>query len=267
MKYGAKGYGIYFMILERLRDDNEYKSIKDYNVIAFDLREDAAVIKDVVEGFGLFVFTEDGKYFYSESLNKRMSIKDEVTKKKSEAGKKGASKRWEGNGKAKPTQKDSSAMAEPSDKDSSAITPPRVNDGNISKESKVNKSKDTSHDSKHKNRVYESDNTNFKLANYLLEKIREHNASVYPVDSKNPPDLQKWANDIRLMHERDSRSYDDIKRIIEWCQQDDFWQDNILSTGKLRKQFGKLIAKADKPVASFNNQNNSGRKPIYDLPY
>lgn len=142
-----------------------------------------------------------------------------------------------------------------------------INTQSKGKESKVNKSNKDSHDSKPASHVYGPDDTNFQLANYLLEKIREHNSSVYPVDSKNPPDMQKWANDIRLTHERDARSYDDIKRVIDWCQKDDFWQDNILSTAKLRKQFGKLIAKADKPVTNFNNKNNSGRKPIYDLPY
>lgn len=265
MKYGAKGYGIYFMILERLRDDNEYMSIKDYNVIAFDLREDAAVIKDVVEGLGLFTFTDDGKCFYSESLNKRMVIKDEATKKKSEADKKGASKWWNGNDKTKSKVKNSSAIAEPLKKDSSAITSSRVSDSNISKESKVNKSNKDSHDSKPATHVYGSDDINLKLANYLLAKIRERNSNVYPANSKNQPDMQKWANDIRLMHERDARSYEDIKRIIEWCQQDNFWQNNILSTSKLRKQFSKLIDKADAPN-NFNG-NSGSRKPLYNLPY
>ena len=65
------------MILERLREEPEYMSVKDYNMIAFDLREDASLIKSVIEDFGLFVFTEDGKYFYSESFKKRMGYKDD----------------------------------------------------------------------------------------------------------------------------------------------------------------------------------------------
>lgn len=82
------------MILERLREEPEYMSVKDYNMIAFDLREDASLIKSVIEDFGLFVFTEDGKYFYSESFKKRMGYKDDKSKKRSEAGKKGVAKRW-----------------------------------------------------------------------------------------------------------------------------------------------------------------------------
>ncbi len=89
MRHKSAGYGIYFMILERLRDSNNYTSIKDYNVIAFDLREDAGLIKSVVEDFGLFVFTDDGKYFYSESFNQRMTRKDLIKTQQSIKGIKG----------------------------------------------------------------------------------------------------------------------------------------------------------------------------------
>lgn len=95
MKHKSAGYGIYFMILERMRSNENYMCVKDYNIIAFDLREDAALIKSVVEDFGLFVFTNDGKYFYSESFLQRMEIKDEVAKKRAEAGRISASKRKE----------------------------------------------------------------------------------------------------------------------------------------------------------------------------
>lgn len=94
MRYKAAGYGVYFMILERLREETDYMCVKDYNSIAFDLREDAALIKSVVEDFGLFAFTDDGKCFYSESFTKRMQVKDDLSKKRSEAGKQGNEKRW-----------------------------------------------------------------------------------------------------------------------------------------------------------------------------
>lgn len=114
MKYGAEGYGIYFMILERLREDENYMSVTDYNVIAFDLRVDTSKVKAVVEDFGLFVFTENGEYFYSEILNENMEIKDEISKKKSEAGKKGAAKRWGNKNVTDAIAKDSTAIAQPS---------------------------------------------------------------------------------------------------------------------------------------------------------
>lgn len=126
MRHKAAGYGVYFMILERLREEDGYMSVKDYNMIAFDLREDASLIKSVVEDFGLFVFTEDGKYFYSESFNRRMDIKDEKSRIRAEAGRKGSEKRW-GNGKQ---------MANAIANDSKTIANAIENDSKKSKEKK-----------------------------------------------------------------------------------------------------------------------------------
>lgn len=94
MKQGAAGYGVYFMILERLREESDYMSVKDYNMIAFDLRVDAAIVKSVVEDFGLFTFTENGKCFYSESFTRRMDVKDALHRQRSESGKIGMKNRW-----------------------------------------------------------------------------------------------------------------------------------------------------------------------------
>lgn len=129
MRYGAAGYGVFFMLIERLREETNYMSIKDYNAIAFDLRVDAAVVKSVVEDFGLFAFTDDGECFYSESLYGRMEIKDESTRRYSEAGKKGAKNRWS----------NSDAITSPSKNHSDAMASPSNLDGKLSKESKVKK--------------------------------------------------------------------------------------------------------------------------------
>lgn len=118
MRHGAAGYGVYFMVLERLREENNYMSAKDYNMIAFDLRVDAAMVKSVVEDFGLFVFTDDGKYFYSDSFNRRMNVKDALCKTRSEIGKAAARKRW-----GKTEKKDTPCETVPP-KETPAPTPP-----------------------------------------------------------------------------------------------------------------------------------------------
>ena len=56
-------------------------SIKDYNMLAFDFRVSAEKVKSIVEDFGLFVFTEDSKHFYSRKLLQRMKLKDEKSLK------------------------------------------------------------------------------------------------------------------------------------------------------------------------------------------
>ena len=94
MKYGAEGYGIYFMIIERLREEEDYSSLADYERLAFDLRVESAKIKSIVEDFALFEFTEDGKRFYSKSLSRRMEYKDKKLNQLSEKGRRAAAKRW-----------------------------------------------------------------------------------------------------------------------------------------------------------------------------
>ena len=51
---------------------------------------------------------------------------------------------------------------------------------------------------------------------------------------------EKWADCFRLMIEKDNRTTDQISAVINWAQADSFWQDNILSPDKLRKQFDRL---------------------------
>lgn len=65
-------------------------------------------------------------------------------------------------------------------------------------------------------------------------------------DSFKKPDLQAWSKHIDLMVRIDKRDPKEIKQVIEWCQADSFWQDNILSTAKLRKQYDTLALKMDK---------------------
>lgn len=69
MRLGWEGYGLYWGIVEILSASANYECVKDYNRIAFDLRVGANIVKSLVEDFGLFTFTDDGKRFYSEVLS------------------------------------------------------------------------------------------------------------------------------------------------------------------------------------------------------
>ncbi|WP_225422967.1 conserved phage C-terminal domain-containing protein [Companilactobacillus jidongensis] len=187
MKYGAEGYGTYFMILERLRDEDDYTSIRDYNTLAYDLRVDTSIIKAIVEDFGLFVFTDDGKYFYSEGFKKRMALKDSKSKKLSDAGKRGANKRW-GNSKVKENSKGGNSHP--------IATPPK-NDGKRSKEkeSKEN-SKDNVEQAQH--------DIPFKsIIDYLNSKTGKHFRSA---ETNNKYIRARWNDGYRL---------DDFKKVID----------------------------------------------------
>ena len=94
IKHGAEGYGIYFMILERLREESDYTSSINYDVMAYDFRVDSEKIRSIVEDFGLFEFNKDGSRFYSPDLNDRMEMKDKKVKDLSEKRRNAANKRW-----------------------------------------------------------------------------------------------------------------------------------------------------------------------------
>lgn len=58
--------------------------------------------------------------------------------------------------------------------------------------------------------------------------------------SKRPAVSDKWLTDMERLHKIDERSWEQITKAIEWCQDDDFWRSNIMSPGKLRKQYDQL---------------------------
>ncbi|WJE51140.1 hypothetical protein QRE66_17715 [Bacillus cereus] len=87
-------------------------------------------------------------------------------------------------------------------------------------------------------------------ANYLFEKIRGNN----PKHKK--PNLNSWANDFRLMREIDCRDSQEIKDVIDWCQNDAFWKGNILSPKKLRGKFDQLTIRMNSKKGAKNNASS-----------
>lgn len=80
----------------------------------------------------------------------------------------------------------------------------------------------------------------FTLAEFISEGVLQ----VVPKAKK--PNLESWADTIRLMRERDGLEHDEIQSVFEWANDDNFWQMNILSPSKLREQFPRLQAEMNK---------------------
>lgn len=91
------------------------------------------------------------------------------------------------------------------------------------------------------------DSIEYRLANYLLKFILNRN----PKHKK--PNIQSWTKHIDLMLRIDKRQVEDIRAVIKWCQIDSFWQNNILSTKKLREKFDQLFLK----MQEFNPKTGS----------
>lgn len=71
------------------------------------------------------------------------------------------------------------------------------------------------------------------------------------------PNFQKWAVYVEKMLRIDKRNQDHIKEVIDWCQKDDFWQNNILSTEKLREKFDKLVLKKNREESGITQTSKS----------
>lgn len=88
-----------------------------------------------------------------------------------------------------------------------------------------------------KKKYFSEDSIEYRLAVHLLKEIRKNNPGY------KEPSLQDWAKGIDQMIRLDKRTPEQIGEVIEWCQQDDFWLSNILSTSKLREKFDQLVVK------------------------
>jgi hypothetical protein len=78
----------------------------------------------------------------------------------------------------------------------------------------------------------------WELSHVLARMIRERDPRA-----KVAPESERWLRDMRLLlADRDGKAAE-VVRVLRWSQQDSFWQQNILSPGKLRKHFTQLLLK------------------------
>ncbi len=130
-KHGIKGYGMYWVVVEMLREQNDYKlKLNGYtsNALAMQMQCDPhyaeEFLKDCIDEFDLL--QSDGKHVWSPSLLRRMQRKEE----KSEQARKAAMARWDKEkNNEEENKKDADAMQSQCNR-------------NAIKESKGNKKKD-----------------------------------------------------------------------------------------------------------------------------
>lgn len=96
----------------------------------------------------------------------------------------------------------------------------------------------------------------------LAKKLQSNLTEDFPKEM-NKVDIEKWADTIRLMEERDKASIEAIEYVINWLPTNEFWFGNIRSAKKLREKFEKLKCeiKADK-----NNHKKQSQKLQYSNP-
>lgn len=84
--------------------------------------------------------------------------------------------------------------------------------------------------------IYFEEGVYYSLAKLLADNIPEQ-------IKKEEPDLQAWAYVIDNMVTFDQRHPEEIKKIIQFAQQDEFWSKLILNTEKLRLHYDAIQTK------------------------
>ena len=116
MREGVSGYGVYWMLLEMLRDSENLSMFYFPESFAYALHcQDVGLVERVCRDYGLFEFDKDDN-MSSPWLNRAMGAYSDKKAALQEAGRRGAAKRW---GKA--AASDSHPIATPSLEDSHPI--------------------------------------------------------------------------------------------------------------------------------------------------
>lgn len=75
--------------------------------------------------------------------------------------------------------------------------------------------------------------SDISTAQFLLDSI-QLNINI------KEPNIEQWADEIRLMRERDQRTDNQIRKVIEAATNDPFWSGVCLSAKGLRRNFDKI---------------------------
>ncbi|WP_243299115.1 hypothetical protein [Bacillus litorisediminis] len=100
---------------------------------------------------------------------------------------------------------------------------------------------------------FKYEHSDMKLAELLFNYIQDNGDGANKVKS---PNMEKWANEIRLIRERDRKTHEQIKKSIEWSQNHHFWKTVILSPSKLREKYQQMSLQAKADMKKTNNEIN-----------
>lgn len=126
----------------------------------------------------------------------------------------------------------------------------QVNNKRTTSEQRVNTNKNerTEEHKNERNNTYRD--SHLEWAKILKSKILDIN----PKNKCLTANIEKWADDIRIMQERDKRSDEELHKIIEYIfNQDDFWKTVIQSPAGLRKHWDKIWPKVNQNKGTVEN--------------
>ena len=261
IKHKWEGYGLYWALIEKLRDSKDYVLKVDYNVLAFDLRSDASLIKSIINDFGLFSFTDDGECFYSKSLNMRMKPLDDKRAKLSDAGKRGNERRWKSSRYVSPPDNNLVTTQSPPDSHPIAKT---SQEEIILEESKQENNIFPSPPLKGggKRKKKEVDGINSKARSIFENYFRETFSNSYYWTAKDAGAMSQLLNKLKFQREQKQMdvSDDSLLYALQYLLSSikDGWIFENFSVTNINSKFNEIVSQTRK---------NHGTKPTYSNIY
>lgn len=92
-----------------------------------------------------------------------------------------------------------------------------------------------------------------KCAYWLFGVVRQ------TAPAAREPSFSTWANDVRLMRERDGRTLREICELFQWAHSDSFWCLNILCPKKLREKWDRLALQRERTSPGLRTVPSLGK--------
>lgn len=219
--HGVAGYGKYWIIIEMMRESAGYKLKLNNKVLLIALSREFECsadevknfINDCIYDFGLFICDDD--FFWSDSLVQRMELAEIKRNASKQNGFKGGRPRKDAHEQPQEAREDSEPEPD-KPKRQKRVT------GENATIAQEQPEKTFSEDV-------------IILTGLLVDRIKANNPNA------KVSDINKWRDAIRLMIDSDGYNYEQIYKMIEFSQSDEFWKSNILSSKKLREKAGTLV--------------------------
>lgn len=95
-----------------------------------------------------------------------------------------------------------------------------------------------------------------RLCLHLADRVEGNGA-------KRPAVTQRWRDAARLMLDNDKYTELQVRKAIDWCQDNEFWRRNVMSMPKLREQYERLRLEAK----DARKNGTGGGRPSGHVPF
>lgn len=240
---GLEGYGIFWVLIETLRDEEDFRApLRIVPALARRYNTSAEKVKAVIRRYDLFII-EENEFFFSESLIKRMEPLIQKKYNAKIAGIKGSLVRYGYCSKEEAGRLTDKEIIEAQEKINALGGSDRVAIGKL-KPSYSNKRRKEQRREEQKKEYSATELQALEICKYLVEMIVKHNPDHKY--ASNPPALDSvsWMKEVDRAIRLDGRTEEGLRNLITYTftketDSAQFWSGNIQSGSTLRKHYDK----------------------------